>query len=74
MGFRFAGVASAIIDDISSGKIAPGEPIPSVRELSAGAYGCSMAIASAQRVQKIVIDSGLVEVSPGRRIFVKPRT
>lgn len=71
MGFRYEGIAESILDDIRSGKLAPGSPIPSVRELSAGAYGHTMAMASAQRVQRIVIDSGLVQVSPGRRIFVK---
>jgi DNA-binding transcriptional regulator YhcF (GntR family) len=72
MGFRYAHIAEEIIGEINMGLIKPGQSIPSARELCEGAWlGQRMAMASAQRVQRIVIDSGLVEVMPGRRIFVK---
>jgi DNA-binding transcriptional regulator YhcF (GntR family) len=83
---RYEQIALDIIEDIRSGKIEPGQAIPSVRELMVHGHTGKritkerMALFTAQRVQKVIKDSGLVaapvpnegkQVS-GRRIVVLP--
>lgn len=85
---RYRVVAEDIIEDIRSGMIPPGDPIPSVRGLLGGYHARSsgrshghMAMATAQRVHEVVKESGLVtnpregaKRSSGKKTIVLPQS
>jgi GntR family transcriptional regulator len=62
-------VAEILRDEIRSGRIAPGMPLPSQATL-VQTYG--IARGTAARALKILVEDGLAVVSPGRGTYVKP--
>jgi GntR family transcriptional regulator len=62
-------VADILREEISSGRIAPGMPLPSQSTL-VQTYG--IARGTAARALKILVEDGLAVVSPGRGTYVKP--
>lgn len=63
-------IADAIRDKIDSGRIAPGEPIPSVHQIMAD-HG--VANATALKSVRALKATGLVETRPGVGVFVRKR-
>jgi hypothetical protein len=59
--------ASALRDAISRGELAPGDELPSVRELAAQA---GLATSAARRVLEVLADEGLIAARQGRRAVV----
>lgn len=62
-------LAGILRGQISSGEIAPGRPVPSLRTLSER-YGVNRLTAS--KAVKVLADEGLVRVVRGRGWFVTP--
>ncbi|MEV1110229.1 MULTISPECIES: winged helix-turn-helix domain-containing protein [unclassified Micromonospora] len=60
-------IANEIAGRIKSGELAPGEKLPSTREL-AGQHGVH--ISPINRVTTILKDRGLVEGHPGKGLYV----
>jgi integrase len=65
----YEAIADTLRDEISSGKRAPGEPLPAVVDL-AQTHGVS--VGTAHRAVALLTAEGLVEVSRGRRATVRP--
>jgi GntR family transcriptional regulator len=63
-------LADMLREDIRSGRIAPGMPLPSQATLQQR-YG--VARGTAARALSILVDEGLAVVSPGRGTYVKPQ-
>uniref|UniRef100_UPI003D76049E GntR family transcriptional regulator n=1 Tax=Streptomyces sp. 1222.5 TaxID=1881026 RepID=UPI003D76049E len=64
-------VADVLRGEISSGALAPGAKVPSVREL---AKRYSVAAMTAQNAVEILRREGLIYTSPGRGSFVREQT
>lgn len=62
-------VAAALREEITSGRRAPGDNLPTVVELAA-AYGISTG--TAQRAVTLLRDEGFVSVARGKRAVVTP--
>lgn len=63
-----AQIAAEIRDQIASGKLAPGDLVPSAREIS---RRWRVAIATASRVHALLRDAGLAETLPGVGVVVR---
>lgn len=63
-------IADDLTAQIESGALAPGERLPSTRELAA-AYGAGRATVT--RAVRLLHAAGLVEGDPGRGVFVAGR-
>jgi DNA-binding GntR family transcriptional regulator len=61
-------VAGWLREDIEAGRYRPGQRLPSVNAL-VQEYG--IARDTAAKVQRILVDDGLAEVSPGLGLFVR---
>ncbi len=64
-------VADALRGEIGSGKLAPGEKVPSIRKL---AERFEVAPMTAQNAIEMLRNEGLVYTSPGRGTFVRTDT
>ncbi|MGC4796170.1 GntR family transcriptional regulator [Micromonospora saelicesensis] len=64
-------IATEITEKIKSGELAPGEKLPSTREL---AEQYSVHISTINRVMTILKDRGLVEGHPGKGVYVAEPT
>jgi GntR family transcriptional regulator len=64
-------VISRITGKIERGEYTPGDRLPSIIDMTQ-IYG--IARATAQKVQRSLIDQGYAEISPGLGLFVRSRT
>jgi len=64
-------IAAAFREDISTGRLRPGDQLPTYAEI---AVAHNVAIATAQRAVALLRTDGLVEVARGRRATVMPMT
>ncbi|MEO3768942.1 winged helix-turn-helix domain-containing protein [Micromonospora sp. B9E7] len=60
-------IANEITEKINSGELAPGEKLPSIREL---ADQHKVHISTINRVMTILKDRGVVEGHPGKGVYV----
>jgi GntR family transcriptional regulator len=68
-GARYRGIAADLAAKIRAGHYAPGEALPSQRELSA-AYGVTLM--TLRQALRQLSDDGLIDQQPGRGTFVAP--
>ena len=63
-------LAGLIRDEITSGTVGPGQPLPSARTL-AQTHG--LAVTTVMKALNLLRDEGLIVAVPGRGFYVRPR-